>query len=68
MTYNQNPFGGYPFVGPEPDKGPDDVPDGSTKEILAWVGDSEERAAKALAAEKSRDKPRSTLVKALGEG
>lgn len=67
MTYNQNPFGGYAFIAPEPAKGPEDVPDGSTNEILDWVGDSEERAEKALAAEKLRPKPRKTLVKALSK-
>lgn len=39
-----------------------DVPDGSAEVVLAWVGEDKERAARALAAEQARDKPRSTLV------
>jgi hypothetical protein len=44
---------------------PEAVPEGSTDAVLAWVGDDPERAARALAAERDRDKPRSTLVAAL---
>lgn len=39
--------------------------DGSAAEILAWVGELPERATEALEAEVAKDKPRSTLVKAL---
>lgn len=35
--------------------------------VLAWVGDDPGRAAAALDAESGKDKPRSTLVKALEE-
>ncbi|WP_432136828.1 hypothetical protein [Streptomyces sp. bgisy154] len=34
-------------------------------EVLAWVGEDPERAADALEAEESAEKPRSTLVKQL---
>ncbi|MFJ2676394.1 hypothetical protein [Streptomyces sp. NPDC087525] len=37
----------------------------SAAAVLDWVGDDSERATEALAAEQARDKPRSTLVKAL---
>lgn len=43
------------------------VPDGTAKEVLAWVGDSQARADAALAAEQEREKPRSTLVDSLAE-
>jgi hypothetical protein len=39
--------------------------DGTAVGILAWVGDSSERAGEALDAELAKDKPRSTLVKQL---
>lgn len=45
---------------------PDSLADASTTaEVLAWVGENQERAAEALAAEEAADKPRSTLVKQL---
>jgi hypothetical protein len=53
--------------GPE-DPEPADAPfpaDGTSADILAWVGDDLERAAVALEAEQAKDKPRSTLVKQL---
>lgn len=37
----------------------------SASSVLAWVGEDPERAAEALAAEQAKEKPRSTLVKAL---
>lgn len=44
---------------------PDEVPDVSKDELLAWVGEDTDRAARALAAENARDKPRSTVVAEL---
>lgn len=45
---------------------PASLADASTAtEVLAWVGEDQERAAEALAAEEAADKPRSTLVKQL---
>ncbi|UUV34386.1 hypothetical protein NQK81_13325 [Amycolatopsis roodepoortensis] len=43
----------------------DEVPDVNKDELLAWVGDDTDRAARALAAENARDKPRSTVVAEL---
>lgn len=42
-----------------------DVPEGTTNEIMAWVGDSTERAKNALDAENENDTPRKTLVSQL---
>lgn len=39
--------------------------DATAADVLDWVGDDPDRAAEALAAEQAKDKPRSTLVKAL---
>lgn len=50
---------------PEPD--PDVVPDGTADEVLAWVGDDQTRAAEALDAENTREKPRSTLAAKLAK-
>lgn len=41
------------------------VPDGSAAEVLAWVGDDQDRAAAALTVEQASAKPRSTLVDQL---
>jgi len=42
------------------------VPDGSAKQVLAWVGDDRERAALALAVEREKEADaRSTLVAQL---
>lgn len=41
------------------------VPKGSSKEVLAWVGDDPERALLALEAEQAEDKPRKGLVSDL---
>lgn len=57
-----------PVVDDEPavDGDGDGVPDGSAKQVLAWVRDDRDRAAQALAAERSKgDDARSTLVAAL---
>lgn len=45
----------------------DDVPQGTTKELLAWIGSSEMRAKRVLARELVEDSPRVTLVRALHE-
>lgn len=39
--------------------------DGTAAEILAWVGEDQDRAKEALEAEQAKEKPRSTLVKQL---
>jgi len=44
----------------------DEVPEGSIKTVLAWVGDDKDRAAAALDAEKDGQQ-RSTLTKELEE-
>lgn len=44
----------------------DPVPEGTAKEVLAWVGEDKERAARALVAEVEGN-DRKTLVKALRE-
>lgn len=41
------------------------VPEGTTTEIMAWVGDDRDRAVRALAAENANDRPRKTLVSQL---
>ena len=46
---------------------PNDVPTGTTPEVLAWVGDDAERAQKALDVEVENDKPRKGLVEQLTE-
>lgn len=47
---------------------PDAVPDGKVAEVLAWVGDDKDRAAKALEAEQAKgDKARTTLTGPLEE-
>lgn len=43
------------------------VPEGTTKEVLAWVGDDKDRAQAALAAEKASDEPRKGLTRELEE-
>ncbi len=43
----------------------DVVPDGSAKDVMAWVDDDQARAEQAKAAELERDNPRSTLLKQL---
>lgn len=41
------------------------VPEGTTAEIMDWVGDDADRAQRALDAENENDKPRKTLVSQL---
>lgn len=43
----------------------DDVPTGTAAVVLGWVGESPERAVRALEAEQATEKPRKTLVAAL---
>lgn len=51
---------------PAKDEDGDGVPDGTAPQVLAWVGDSKERAALALAAEEAKgDVARATLVSKL---
>lgn len=45
----------------------EDVPTGTTKELLDWVGDDKDRAQRALDVELENDKPRNGLVKSLKE-
>lgn len=47
---------------PEPEPEDESVPDGTSKEVLKWVGDDKERAQAALDKENASNKPRSTLV------
>jgi hypothetical protein len=55
-----------PATAPEPEPEPEatgsEVPEGTTAEILAWVGDDQERAQAALDAEQASDKPRVGLT------
>lgn len=44
---------------------PNQVPEGTTQEVLDWVGDDPAKAKKALATEKKSDDPRVTLVEPL---
>lgn len=44
---------------------PDAVPDGPAADVLGWVGEDTERAGRALAAERERAKPRTSLVAPL---
>lgn len=45
--------------------GGDAVPDGTTEEVIAWVGDDKDRAKRALDKENAGDNPRVTLVEPL---
>ena len=49
----------------DPKPAGDEVPDGSAKDVLAWVGDDSERALRALVAEQEKDTPRKVLVRDL---
>ena len=40
---------------------PDEVPSGSAKEVLDWVGDDKDRAQRAYDAEQAKDEPRKGL-------
>lgn len=44
-----------------------EVPAGTTKEVLAWVGDDQDKARAALAAEQASDEPRTGLSRKLEE-
>lgn len=48
-----------------PDEPVEAVPEGSAKTILAWVGTDLDRAGAALAAERARPQPRTTLIAEL---
>lgn len=53
------------------DAAPSEVPGGNADAVLDWVGDDRTRAAEALAVEKERENPRSTLIgklKKLADG
>lgn len=58
-AYRQEPVTEAPALDAELDI------EATAADILAWVGEDPVRAAKALAAELAKDKPRSTLVKQL---
>ena len=40
-------------------------PEGSSKDVLDWVGDDQDKAREALAVERASDSPRSTLISEL---
>ena len=50
---------------PQQNQGSNEVPEGTAKEVMSWVGDDAERAQRALDAEQSSGDPRSTLVEDL---
>ena len=53
-------------VAEEPKEPPAELDiDGTAADVLAWVGEDQERAREALTAEQAKEKPRSTLVKQL---
>jgi hypothetical protein len=52
-------------TGPAVDIDGDGVPEGTSAQILKWVGSDSDRAERALAAEAGRDKPRGVLTAAL---
>jgi hypothetical protein len=54
-----------PPVEPEPVPDGDEVPDGSAKDVLAWVGDDPERALQAFEAEDVKESPRKVLLATL---
>lgn len=61
-----DPFGGYPSRHKEQREEQDNaVPTGTSKEILDWVGEDQDRASRALAIEQADEEPRKTLVTAL---
>lgn len=60
----ENPKTNSESVTEAPKDSTGDVPEGSIKDVLKWVGDDVDRAKKALAAEKKGDK-RSTLITKL---
>ena len=57
------PLAGPAPVPPVPDS--DEVPTGSMAVVLGWVGESRERATRALEVEQAAEKPRKTLLTTL---
>jgi hypothetical protein len=53
--------------GPAAVDGSSDVPDGTVKEVLDWVGDDSAKARAALEHEQSKDSPRTSLVSQLND-
>jgi hypothetical protein len=43
------------------------VPDGSTADVLEWVGDDQDKARRAIEAEQGKEKPRTGLLRELNE-
>lgn len=52
---------------PEPEASPGDVPEGTTAEILDWVGDDLDRAQRALDTEQANERPRVGLTSELNK-
>lgn len=50
---------------PAQEEATDEVPSGTTEDVLSWVDGDPERARAALTAESMRDRPRKTLTSAL---
>ena len=48
------------------DDGDEPPVDGTIDDLMTWVDGDKDRAARALAAEQAKDKPRSTVIKRLG--
>ncbi len=79
MPFNQDPFAPLSAAPQQPPKiqapeaaeptsiDPDAVPEGTIKEVLAWVGDDSDRATRALDAERTSNDPRKGLVRQLEE-
>lgn len=79
MPFNQDPFAPLSAAPPQPanvqdsvaaEPEPDDpnaVPEGTVKEIIAWVGDDTDRAARALETERASNEPRKGLMRQLEE-
>lgn len=73
MSHFHDPFrpssardedGAQPRTVAEPDPVAE-VPDGTTKEVLEWVGDDKDRASLALQKEQDHDDPRKGVVEKL---
>lgn len=43
----------------------EEVPSGTVKEVLKWAGDNQDRAERALAAEKASSDPRTSVIEGL---
>src|SRR5690606_30842829 len=61
------PTASSPAPADPPPTGDDTVPDGTAATVLAWVGSDPARARAALAAERQRSKPRTSLLAKLGK-